>query len=80
MMKDIEDKSRSDGAKDGQAEDGSQEMDHSIDKAKGGPRDEDGIAHSMEDAIADPLMETLRWTLGRRLAQYSVSFLNHHCS
>lgn len=59
MMEDIEDRSEYDGAKDGQAEDGSQEMDHSIHKAEGGPENGDGIAHSVEDFLANPLMDDI---------------------
>ena len=42
-IRNIEDKSGSDGTKDGEAEDGSQEMDHNMNGAEDGPGDEDGV-------------------------------------
>ncbi|KAG8529796.1 uncharacterized protein KY384_005277 [Bacidia gigantensis] len=50
---DLEDNLRSDSAKDGQAEDGSREMDHHANRAE----DEDGVEHGREDAITDPEMD-----------------------
>ena len=52
-MGNIEDKSESNRAKDGQAEDGSQEMDHNV----VGAWDKDEVGHGGEDAIADPEMD-----------------------
>lgn len=58
-MGNIEDKPGPDGAKDGQAGDGSQEMHHSVNGAEDGPGDGDGGKHGGEDVIADPEMEGL---------------------
>lgn len=58
-MRDIEDKSGSDGDKVGQPEDGPQEMDYSIDEAEDGPEDGDGIAHNVKDVITDPVMDEI---------------------
>ncbi|KAI4218381.1 MAG: hypothetical protein L6R36_008984 [Xanthoria steineri] len=55
----IEDKSRPDGAKDGQAGHGSQYMHHSVNRAEDGPGNGDGVKYSGEDVIADPEMEGL---------------------
>ena len=54
---DLENNLRSDGAKDGQAEDGSREIDHHANLAENGPEDEDGVEHGGEDAITDPEMD-----------------------
>ena len=56
-MGDIEDNLRSDGAKDGQFEDGSREIDHHANLAENWPEDEDGVEHGGEDAITDPEMD-----------------------
>ncbi|KAL9628380.1 MAG: hypothetical protein Q9164_007299, partial [Protoblastenia rupestris] len=53
----FEDKPGPDSAKDGQAGDGSQDMHHSVNRAKDGPGDGDGVKHCGEDVIADPEME-----------------------
>ena len=53
----IEDKSRSDDVKDGQAEDDSQDMHHSVDEAENGPGDEDEVKHDEEDVIVDSEMK-----------------------
>lgn len=50
----IEDKSESHGAKDGQTIGGSQEMDYNVHGAGDGHRSRDGLEHSREDIIADP--------------------------
>ncbi|KAI4222239.1 MAG: hypothetical protein L6R40_008597, partial [Gallowayella cf. fulva] len=55
----IEDQPGPDGAKDGQAGDGSQDVHHDVNEAKYGPGDGDGVKHSGEDVIADPEMEGL---------------------
>ena len=52
---DSEDKPEADGAKDGQAGDGSQDMHHSVIGAEDGPGDE----HGGEDGFTDPAMEGL---------------------
>lgn len=52
-----EDSLRSDGAKDGQAEDRFREIDHHANLAGNGPEDEDGVEHGREDAITDPEMD-----------------------
>lgn len=56
----FEDKPGPDGAKDGQAGDGSQGMHYSVNGAEDGPGDGDGIKHGGEDDIADPEMEGLK--------------------
>lgn len=53
----FEDKPAPDGAKDGQAGDGSQDMHHSVNGAEDGPGNGDGVKHSEEDVIADPKIE-----------------------
>ncbi len=53
----FEDKSGSDGAKDGGVEDGSQEVDHHVNGAEDGPRDEDVVEYGGEDINADPEMD-----------------------
>ncbi|KAL8799826.1 MAG: hypothetical protein Q9200_007435 [Gallowayella weberi] len=55
----IEDKPGPDGAKDGQAGDGSQDLHHSVNGAEDGIGDGDGVKHGGEDVIADPEMEGL---------------------
>lgn len=56
---DSEDKPEADGAMEGQAGDGSQDMHHSVNGAEDGPGDGDGVKHGGEDVIADPKMEGL---------------------
>ncbi|KAL8794593.1 MAG: hypothetical protein Q9182_007609 [Xanthomendoza sp. 2 TL-2023] len=58
----IEDKPGPDGATDGQAGDGSQDMHHSVNRAEDGigDGDGDGVKHGGEDVIADPEMESLK--------------------
>ena len=55
----IEDKSRPNRAKDGQAGHGSQYIHHSVNRAKDRPGNGDGVKHSGEDVIADPEIEGL---------------------
>ncbi|KAL8809568.1 MAG: hypothetical protein Q9223_007908 [Gallowayella weberi] len=55
----IEDKPGPDGATDGQAGDGSQDMHHSVNGAEDGIGDGDGVKHGGEGVIADPEMEGL---------------------
>ena len=55
----IEDQPGPDGAKDGQAGDGSQDMHHSVDGAEDRPGDGDGVMDGGENIIADPEMEGL---------------------
>ena len=50
----FEDKSGSNGAKDGGAKDGSQEMDPYVNEPEDRPGDEDIVVYSGEDIIADP--------------------------
>lgn len=56
-MGNIEDKSGSDGAKDGEAEDRSQEVDHHVNGAEDGPGDEDGVEYGRDDITTDPEMD-----------------------
>ena len=56
-MGDIEGNLGSDGAKDGQAEDGPQEMGYNVDWDEDGPGNEDGVERGGEDVIADPEMD-----------------------
>ena len=58
-MGNIEDKPGPDGANDGQAGDGSQDMQHSVNGAEDRPGNGDGLKHSGEDIIAHPEMEGL---------------------
>ncbi|KAI4192966.1 MAG: hypothetical protein LQ350_008522 [Teloschistes chrysophthalmus] len=53
----IEEKPGPDGAKDGQAGDGSEEMYHSVDGAEDQPGDGDRVLDGSEDVITDPEME-----------------------
>lgn len=56
-MGNIADKSGSNGAKDSQAQDGSQEVDHNDNGAGDRPGDEDGVEHGEDDVIMDPVMD-----------------------
>ena len=56
-MGNIEDKTGSSGAEDGQAGGRSQEVDHSGNGPGDGPGDEDGVEHSEDATIADPGMD-----------------------
>ncbi|KAL8831579.1 MAG: hypothetical protein Q9191_000788 [Dirinaria sp. TL-2023a] len=61
----IEDQPGPDGIKDGQAGDGCQDMNHSVDGAEDGPRDADGVMDGGEDIIAGPGMKGLEVDGGR---------------
>ena len=52
-LKDLEDTLQSDDIKDGQAGDGSREIDHHANLAENGSEDEDEIEHDGKDAITD---------------------------
>ena len=58
-MGNIEDKTGSSGAEDGQAGGRSQEVDHSGNGAGDGPRDEDRVEHGGEATFADPEMDSI---------------------
>ncbi|KAL8959486.1 MAG: hypothetical protein Q9193_003661, partial [Seirophora villosa] len=58
-MGNIEDKSGSDGTKDSEAEDGSQEMDHNMNGAEDEPADEDGVEYGGQDIITDPEINSI---------------------
>ena len=59
-MGNVEDKLGSDGAKDGQ------EMDYNIDRVEDGPGDDNGVAHSGKDIIADSEMDGIEVDDGGR--------------
>lgn len=59
-IRNVEDKLRSDGAKDGQ------EMDHNIDRVENGPEDDNGVAHSWKEVIADSKMDGIEMNEGDR--------------